>query len=343
MNIKPKKILFLSLKIIGTMTLVFIAFIFSIVLLFLVFPEGEKHDTVFGVAFSKIQADRLGIDWREAFTAVLDDLEVRHFRLASYWSEIEPQKGEFYWDDLDWQINEVKKRNGKVILVLGRKQFRWPECFIPGWAADLPIEEQRIEVLNFIEKTITRYKDEPVVWAWQVENEPLFPFGECPERNSKFLDIEIAKTKELDNTRPVIITDSGEMSTWLKTASRSDVFGTTLYKIVENRLVPGFLNYDFIPVSFYKKKAAMMRGLFRDLKDVVIIELQAEPWGVLEVEPIEQQFKTVDFERFVKNITYAKDVGYSKTYLWGTEWWYWMKTQKDHPEFWEYVKELRRE
>lgn len=333
MRLFLKSILILSATIITIIILAIIAF-------FLV-PGDKPRETVFGVAFSKIQAERLGLNWQEAFIALLDDLKIKNFRLASYWSETEPQNNKFHWENLDWQINEINQRNGKIVLVLGRKQFRWPECFIPDWANAISLEEQREEVLQFIEETVNRYKGEKNIWAWQVENEPLFPFGICPERNAKFLDKEIERVKELDSSRPVIITDSGEMSLWIKTAKRSDIFGTTLYRIVKNRVIPGYLSYEFVPASFYHKKAAIIKWMFSDLQEIIIIELQAEPWGMLELDPLEQQFQTVNFERFKRNIQYAQEVGYKETYLWGAEWWYWMKIKKEHPEFWEYVRTLR--
>lgn len=334
------KILFTAIKLLVKVAAIVLFFAVLVIGLLYLFPEGKKEKTVFGTSFSKIQAEDLGLNPDEVFLSLLDDLKIKNFRLASYWTEVEPKKDEFYWDTLDFQINEIKKREGKAVLVLGRKQFRWPECHIPEWAVNIPIEEQRMRVLNFIEKTVFRYKDEKTIWAWQVENEPLFPFGNCPERNKEFLDEEIKKVKELDSARPIIITDSGEFSFWINAGKRADIFGTTLYRIVKNRVIPGYLSYEFVPTSFYRKKAAFIKWLFPNLKDIIIIELQAEPWGKLKTDSLEKQFETVNFERFKRNIKYAEDIGYKETYLWGAEWWYFMKAHKDHPEFWDYVKEL---
>ena len=38
-------------------------------------------------------------------------------------------------------------------------------------------------------------------------------------------------------------------------------------------------------------------------------------------------------------IDYAKQAGFSDYYLWGAEWWYYLK-QNNHPEYWDYVKGL---
>jgi hypothetical protein len=73
----------------------------------------------------------------------------------------------------------------------------------------------------------------------------------------------------------------------------------------------------------------------------MIVELQAEPWttkGILQT-PIEEQFMTMSLKKFDTMISVAHSTGFSPQYLWGAEWWYWMK-QNQHPEFWERAKEL---
>jgi len=319
-----------------------IIFIGVILLLWFCAPKQVPQKTVFGVTFSKRQAKDLNLDWKKLYIEILDDLKVKHLRIPAYWDEIQPKENQYNFKDLDWQINEAKKRNVDIILVIGRKQPRWPECFIPNWASsDLKIQRQQI--LNMLEKVIRRYKYEESIWAWQIENEPLFHCGICPEYNKKFLDKEISLAKSLD-TRPIIITDSGEFSLWVNAGKRADILGTSLYRIVRNKIL-GYISYEFIPASFYQKKAYIIKKIFPNLKDIIIIELQAEPWVKklpINIWPIEEQFKTMDFERFNHIIEYGKKVGYSKTYLWGVEWWAYLR-QNNHPEFWEKAKEVFRD
>ena len=102
---------------------------------------------------------------------------------------------------------------------MGMKSPRWPECHIPAWANDLDKEKQQAKILNLIEKIILRYRDSSMIKYWQVENEPFFPFGDCPWRDRKFLKKEIELVKQLDaQKRPVIISDSGEGSLWIAAA-----------------------------------------------------------------------------------------------------------------------------
>ena len=72
------------------------------------------------------------------------------------------------------------------------------------------------------------------------------------------------------------------------------------------------------------------------------VELQAEPWGpkLLYDISLEEQEKTMNAEQFKKNIEYAKKTGFDYHYLWGAEWWYWMKEKQGDPSIWNEAKML---
>jgi hypothetical protein len=72
------------------------------------------------------------------------------------------------------------------------------------------------------------------------------------------------------------------------------------------------------------------------------IELQTEPWASKPSHdvPLKEQAKTMNLEIFKKNIKYAKETGLDKFYLWGVEWWYWMKTTQNQPQIWNEAKTL---
>lgn len=210
-------------------------FFILIIFLFLIFLLSRGHvykkeELTYGVTFSKKQAQELGLNWQEVFTAALNDLGVKKFRLSAYWNEIEQKSDQFNWDDLDWQIEQAMQANAEIILAVGGRLPRWPECHFPDWAGKLAKDEREQKILNYIEKVISRYKNNNHIIAWQVENEPfLSHFGDCPEFSKKFLDKEIALVRGLDG-RPIVITDSGELSIWIPAARRADIFGTTMYR-----------------------------------------------------------------------------------------------------------------
>ena len=304
-------------------------------------PDLAPGLKTFGITFSKPAAEALGLDWKEVYLKTLDDLRVRKIRLSAYWSEIEKSAGQYVFDDLDWQIKEADKRNARIILAVGERLPRWPECHIPEWATNLPAAERQEELLKFIGLIVSRYKSSPVIAYWQVENEPfLATFGICPKFNKEFLDKEIGLVKSLDS-RPVIVSDSGELSSWFQAASRADIFGTTMYRIVWGQNIPGdgYLQY-WLPPSFFHLKANLIRYLV-GVKDIIVVELQAEPWGPKSISEMSSSERDVSLSigQFKKNVEYAGEIGFREAYLWGTEWWYWEKLN-GRPEFWEYAKDL---
>lgn len=310
---------------------------FSIMIFFVYMPRNSE--VTYGVTYSKPFAEYMGLDWKEAYLALLDDLEVRRLRIPAYWTEIEKEKGKYTFDDLDWQIEQAASRGAGIVFVVGQKQPRWPECHIPAWVGDLSYEQRRTEIEETLSTVINRYKDNPAIIAWQVENEPFLPYGECPAIDEELLDMEIAAVRKLDFTRPIIITDSGELSTWYSAASRADILGTTLYRIVWNENL-GYVHY---PISslFYRFKAAFIT-YFTDVEKIVIMELQGEPWGpkcILEM-PLEEQYESMNAEQFRRNIAFVSNVEFSEAYLWGGEWWYWLKTVKGDDRLWEEARKI---
>jgi len=305
---------------------------------FVGFPKPSK-DIVWGVNFSQKRAEEFGFKWQDVYLAILDDLGAKKIKIAVHWDFVEGNEGEYYFDDLDFQLQEAEKRGVKVILVIGRKTPGWPECHIPNWAKEFSKEEQQKKILALLEKIVSKYKDSKVVEYWQVENEPFFPFGKCAWKDPGFLKKEIELVKSIDSSKPVIISDSGEFSLWLRAASYGDVLGMTMYKKAWFEEINRHINYPF-PATFYSRKANLIKALFK--KDVMCVELQAEPWGkVLNYKlPLEEQDKIMTLQDLKRNIAFAKNTNIKRFYLWGAEWWYWMKTKNNRPEFWEEAKKL---
>ena len=317
--------------------------IFLIVSVFLIWFNvpvfEERGDVKLGVTFSSRYSSDIGLDWRENYLAVLDDLKIRKIRIPVYWDLVEKTPGVYDFSEIDWQLNEAAKRNAEIILVLGQKVPRWPECAIPSWA--LSDDARRKEaLLKFIKISIEKYENNhPEIRYWQIENEPFLPFGVCPKFDVNLLDSEIALARRLDPTRPVMVTDSGELSLWVRAAKRADVFGTTMYRTIWKKEI-GYFTYPIGPRFFQFKH--WLNRVFAGQNRAVVIELQAEPWidGYTTNEPLEEQFKSMDVKRLRDNVSFAKRVGFPEVYLWGAEWWYWLKTEKNHPELWEAAREI---
>ena len=186
---------------------------------------------------------------------------------------------------------------------------------------------------------VNRYKNNPEIKYWQVENEPFLKFGVCPQIDPDLLDSEIKTVREKDSSRKIIITDSGELSLWLQAAKRADVFGTTMYRTIFKE---GFGYYTYpIGPRFFRFKYGLIK-LLANQPNAVVIELQGEPWiaGFTTNQPLEEQFKSMNSERLKENVSFAKKVGFPEIYLWGAEWWYWLKVKQNYPDVWNTAKEL---
>lgn len=321
-----------------------IVLVASFILMIVVFFLAQKtipQTVQYGMSFNTMYATELGLDWRETYDALLDDLGVKHLRLAAHWPMVEPKLGEYNFTELDYQINRAAEVGADVILGVGRRLPRWPECHEPDWVKNKSSTEVQKAQLAYMEQVIKRYKDNPAIVYWQVENEPfleVFAFDHCGELDTDFLDQEIALVKSLDPERPVLITDSGNLGLWYKAYKKGDLFGTSVYVHFWNPEIGQFRTV--LPPFVYRVKENIL-ALIYGRKPTMLIELSAEPWLIAPVPsvPLEVQFTRMDTEKFSDILAYAKQTRYDKQYLWGAEWWYWL-SQQGHPEMWEMGKNL---
>jgi len=300
----------------------------------------QENELAYGVTFSKKQAVSLGLDWQRVYLDMFDNLGLEKLRLPAYWDEIENKAGEYNWQDLDWQINEASKRDVEIILAIGGRLPRWPECHFPSWAEELSDGQRSGRILQYIRETIERYRDNNNIVAWQIENEPfLSHFGECPELEKRFLDEEIALARNLDD-RSIVVTDSGELSVWVPAAQRADIFGTTMYRDTYSKFLERYIHYP-ITASFFRFKKNIAR-IFAKPDKWIVIELQAEPWGPKSYQNLnqEERNRTMNLEKFKDIIDFARQTGFREFYLWGVEYWYWEKEINNNPAIWQEAKKL---
>lgn len=303
--------------------------------LFLLGSRPVARQTL-GVTFSTAYARQLGLDPREAFTALLDDVGARRFRIPVYWSDVEPSKGTFRWDEVDWMMQEAARRGAEVTLAIGYRVPRWPECYIPDWAETGAYPFDREELETFMSAAVERYRGSPALSRWQVENEPYLAYGICPEGNRDDVESEVELVRSLDPSHPIVMTASGELERWGPTARQSDLLGVSLYRVTWNRFI-GYFRYP-LPASFYRVRAWLVSG---ENDGVFISELQAEPWfpeAIANRTPSEWA-ATFTPEDLRDNLAYAARTGIADVDLWGAEWWYFLK-QHGEPGLWDAARDI---
>ena len=306
------------------------------------FSSLRTPHMIYGVTYSWEFAKWLGLDYQKVFITLLDEWNFRYILVPAQWDSVAAVEGQYDFRQLDWLMNEASKRGAKVILAVGQKTPRWPECHAPIWTEGKTDEEYEGVLADYIGKTVERYKNHPALEVWQVENEPFLPFGgDCRKFTSSHLHDELALVKRLDPDHPTLVSDSGELSTWLRTARVADLFGTTMYRVVWNKYM-GYWNYDWLPPFHYRLKmwlngSSIQRGY--------IMELQAEPWlpkNSFSQTDLAEQGKSMNLDRLKKNLDYAERVGMPRAYLWGAEWWYWLK-ERGEEEIPNFISELNKD
>ncbi len=299
----------------------------------------------YGISFNTVYAQELGLNWKEVYNALFTDLNIKNIRLAAHWNMVEPKKDAYNFEELDYQMRKATVENAQIVLAIGKRLPRWPECHIPDWAVNLSKEDQEKEILEYLEAVVNRYKNYNSIVMWQVENEPflsVFARAHCFNFDEKFLEKEIELVKSLDSKkRPILITDSGELSTWRKAFRHGDVFGTTMYVYSWNELMGDFRN-PFLP-GFYSFRSNILNLFRKEHKQTIIAELSLEPWLDKPVikEQTDIQVQRMSPEKFATVIEFAKKTGMKTQYLWGAEWWYYMKLQGED-WYWDTAKELFR-
>lgn len=304
----------------------------------------EKYQLEYGISFNQNYATSLGLDWKTVYTSMMTDLKPKYIRIAAMWSEVQKDKDSYDFVDVDWMMNLAGKNNTKVILVVGQKAPRWPECHVPDWVSDYSASDAEVYLAGYIEETVKRYRNHQALEIWQVENEPFisFKFGSCENYRKDLVEGEVELVKKIDPTHKIMLTDSGELSTWRKPIKLGDYFGTTLYRVV--RTPKGrVISYAWLPPAFYRLKAQFW-GL--DQFNFFIAELQAEPWFTgagAQNTPIVEQEKTMSPDRLKEHLDYVTHIGSPRAYLWGVEWWYFMKKEHGDSRYWEIIKDKIKE
>ncbi len=314
--------------------------ILALVIIFLA-QKTIPETITYGMSFNTLYARELGLDWKETYDAIIDDLGVRHLRLAAHWPMVEPEAGKYNFEELDYQIQKAEESGAEVIMAVGRRLPRWPECHIPEWANAIEVEQRNTAQLEYVKQVIERYRNSSAIKYWQVENEPfleVFAFEHCGRLDIDFLEKEISFVRDLDPTRDIIVTDSGNLGLWYGAYKRGDIFGTSVYVHFWNPEIGQFRT--LLPPFVYRVKENILAFIYGE-KPTFLIELSAEPWLIAPIAtvPIETQFSRMDLQKFNDILEYAQQTRYERQYLWGAEWWYWL-TKNGHPELWNRGKEL---
>jgi hypothetical protein len=160
-------------------------------------PPGGRHSTVPEDFIGTVHG---GMTTETKEYALLDELGAKWASLTLYWQGIEPKQDEWDYSFYDAYVENGNKAGLKILGVLaydadwihrgGKRRNYIPPESVPLF-------------INYVEKTVTRYKGR--VDAWEIWNEPNIHFwrGEAKEFY-ELSRLAVEKIREVDPETPVL-------------------------------------------------------------------------------------------------------------------------------------------
>jgi hypothetical protein len=299
--------------------------------------DTRNQPLVYGVSFIPAYAESLGVDPQQTMDALIG-IGVKQFRLVSYWNQTETSPGFYNFSLLDWQFRKAEAAGAQVILTVGLRQPRWPECHPPSFIdTSKPVDTWQPQLENYMTAVINRYKNSPALYKYQLENEYFLKgFGDCKDFSRSRLVDEYNLVKKLDSKHPVIVGRSNNALGFPVGEPTPDQWSISVYKRVwDAGVTHRYLEYPF-PAWFYGYIAGVQKIIWH--KDMSIAELQAEAWpprgqNIPDVSLAEQN-KSLDAKRLEERFAYGKATGMKSIDLWGAEYWYYRKTVLHDDSLW---------
>ncbi len=296
----------------------------------------------YGVSFIPDYAKSLGVNPKQTMSALIG-IGVRQFRLTSYWSDIETSPGHYNFSQLDWEFKMANAAHAKVLLTVGLRQPRWPECHAPGWInTNKPMKDWEPQLLAFMTKVINRYKNNPALEGWELENEYFLKgFGDCTNFSRSRLITEYNLIRKLDGHHiPIDIPRSNNAIGFPIGNPTPTFYGISVYKRVwDANLTHRYLQYPF--PSWYYSFLAGVQELYQG-KNMIIDEMQAEAWPpsgkTIPQTSLAEQNKSINATRLKNRFTFSKATGMKDVIMWGSEYWYYRKVVLHDPSLWNVAK-----
>ena len=293
-----------------------------------------------GTTFVADYAEYLGLDPYQTLHAILTDFKLGNIRLVTYWSDIEPTQGQYNFTELNLEFQQAQQANVPVILSIGMRQPRWPECHIPTYVENEPSNVWEPQLYSYITQVVNRYKDNPDLQAYELENEYfLKAFGTCANYSRDRLIYEYNLVKTLDPSHPVIISRSNNAIGTPIGQPQPDESGVSIYKRVWDKTITHrYFEYP-IPAWYYGFLAGVTKIVSG--RNTIIHELQAEPWPptpMLQASQAEQA-KSMNATILKSRFQYGQATGIKTMDLWGSEWWYYEKTIIHNPSDWNVAQQ----
>ncbi len=158
----------------------------------------------------------------ESLRSLLDNLNPDLVRLPVYWDQVNPTPTSLDFSHIDRFIHIIDEHNQRgsahqtrIVLAVGARNIQYPEVHVPAWFASG--EVNGLERLagspvyhRYLRTAFQRYAHQPLLYAWQIENEPLDNVATVRSRSDALpvtmLAREVQELRTIDPTHPIVVT-----------------------------------------------------------------------------------------------------------------------------------------
>jgi hypothetical protein len=149
-----------------------------------VWPQAPPPAPLVGFSYSPLISESLNRDPANDLSLLLASTNPDVVRLPVYWDAVQPTPSSLDFSSVDTMLsaveqhNETSRHQARVVLTIGARNFLHPELHAPAWAGRRQ-QPQLGEIQSgpiyrlYIDSSILRYRSLPLLYAWQVENEPF--------------------------------------------------------------------------------------------------------------------------------------------------------------------------
>jgi hypothetical protein len=186
-----------------------------------VWPSATPPAPLVGFSYSPLMLYGAQRDPAQDLQTLLDATNPDLVRLPVYWESVQPSPDKLDFSSVDELLAVVEDHNRsavrptRVVLTVGARNFLYPELHAPQWAG--PRQQPYLNDVQsgsayraYFDGTILRYRSSPLLYAWQVENEPLdYVVNEltgADQITPEQLAWEISRVHELDQAHVVATT-----------------------------------------------------------------------------------------------------------------------------------------
>jgi hypothetical protein len=147
-------------------------------------PAAHPAPPLVGFSYSPALSASIDHDPVTDLSELLEETEPDLVRLPVYWDSTQPSPDRLDFSSVDELLgaievhNESASRQTEVVLTIGARNFLYPELHSPAWSGlreqpQLAEAQAGAAYRHYFESSIERYRSSPLLYAWQVENEPF--------------------------------------------------------------------------------------------------------------------------------------------------------------------------